>query len=172
MFEPKSGGRLLNGKAFNRHILVQDGSGSIDHSTLCFWLAERSAKDMAEKLAVAAVPLAQALVELRDWAGRALGEDRPRHTGWEQVTGVWSNGAAADQPWLASAYARVGLPVPWDFRASRCCRTLFYLVDGPPEIDWTGLVPHDALDDAIGQAMQVQRALGMLGLDLDGPRGR
>ena len=51
----------------------------------------------------------------------------------------------------------------WGYRDGRCCRTLFNLVGGPPEIDWTGFTAHDALDDAVGQAMQVQKAMGILG---------
>ncbi len=157
MFEARDRGRLFNGQGFNRHILLQDGAGTIDHGTLCFWMKEKSAHKMADALEKKAVPLQNALHDLLNWPGTVK-----EGMTWAQVETIWSNGAAFDQPILAMAFQRLGAPVPWHYRASRCCRTLFNLVGGPPEVDWTGLVPHDALDDSIGQAMQVQQAFGQL----------
>lgn len=157
MFEARDRGRILNGKGFNRHVLVQDGAGTIDHSTIAFWLQEKSAAKMGRALAERAEPLFAVLSALEQWPGEVV-----EGMTWDQVETVWSNGAAFDQPILASAYSKMGRNPPWHYRASRCCRTLFDLAGGAPTIDWTGLTPHDALDDSIGQAMQVQSAMALL----------
>lgn len=156
LFEPKSGGKILNNKAFNQYILVQDGSGSIDHSTLCFWLTEKSALKMGTALSTEARHLAEVLGAFIQWPEQEL------DLSWEAIEGVWAKPDVFDLPVLKSAFNRVGRDAPWDRRASRDAQTLFSLVGGAPEIDWTGFTHHDALDDAIGQAMQVQMALGKL----------
>jgi len=157
LFEPVSGGKILNGKGFNRHILVQDGSGVIDHSTLCFWLTEKSAGKMGKELSEKADPLAEVLRDFVSWPFLA------HQLNWEAIGGVWAMPSDFDLPIIKSAFARLGADVPWDRRKTRDARTLFDLVGGKPEIDWTGMIPHDALDDAVGQAQQVQIAMGMLG---------
>ncbi len=156
LFEPVSGGKVLNGKAFDRHVLVQDGSGTIDHGTLCFWLAEKSAARMGKALSERAVFLGRALEELVAWPMETHG------LSWEAVEGVWAKPADFDLPILKSAFAQFGMDVPWDRRTTRCVNTLFSLVGGTPEVDWTGLIHHDARDDAVGQAMQVQKAMAAL----------
>ena len=156
LFEPKSGGKILNSKAFDCHILVQDGCGVIDHSTLAFWLQEKSAARMGEKLEEEAVPLPQALQEFIGWPSEFnLGVP------WGDIGAVWAKPSNFDLSILASAFARFGIDPPWDHRKTRCARTLFSIT-GEPEIDWGGFVHHDAKDDAIGQAMQVQKAMGLL----------
>ncbi len=156
LFEPVSGGKILNGQGFKRYTLLQDGSGTIDHSTVAWWLQEASASKMGAALETEAVPLLQALDELDSFPMKAKG------LSWEAIGGVWAAPSDFDIPILKSAYARFGLGVPWERRATRDARTLFSIVGGKPEIDWTGFTAHDALDDAIGQAMQVQKAMGML----------
>lgn len=153
LFEAKSGGKLYNGRGFNRHVLVQDGVGTIDHGTLCFWLGEKSAPKMGLDLSTKADPLSIVLADLVGWLKIEFNLD------WNAIEGVWSKGADFDLPVIRLAFNRLGLDVPWDGRAGRCVRTLFSLT-GEPEIDWTGFTHHDALDDAIGQAMQVQIAMG------------
>ena len=156
LFEPLFGGKILNGKGFNRHVLVQDGGGTIDHGTVCFWLAEKSAAKMAEELSTKADFLGHVLQAFVDWPVKA------HDLSWEAITGVWASPSDFDIPIMKSAFARTGMSVPWDRRATRDARTLFNLVGGRPEIDWAGFVAHDAYDDAVGQAMQVQKAMGLL----------
>lgn len=155
LFEPVSGGKILNGKGFNKHVLVQDGTGTVDHGTIAFWLQEASAKKMGEALEKRADSLHEVLEAFTSWPELEADLD------WKTVGGVWANPSDFDLPILKSAYARFGSDVPWDRRATRDARTLFELVGGRPEIDWTGMTPHDAFDDAVGQAMQVQKAIGM-----------
>lgn len=156
LFEPLFGGKILNGKGFNRHVLVQDDQGTVDHGTLCFWLQERSAAKMGEELSTRASHIAEVLLDFIDWPKGAC------DLSWDAIGGVWASPSDFDIPILKSAFARVGGNPPWDRRATRDARTLFNLVGGKPEIDWTGFTPHDAYDDAVGQAMQVQKAMGML----------
>ncbi len=158
LFEPFSGGKVLNGKGFMRHVLVQDGAGSVDHATIAWWLLEASAAKMGKALADRAVTLADALEDFLRWPTRA------HELSWEAITGIWAKPATFDLPIMSSAYAALGHRPPWDRRATKCAQTLFALAGGRPDIDLTGLTPHDALDDAVGQAQQVQAAMGVLGI--------
>jgi exodeoxyribonuclease VIII len=156
LFDPNWGGRVYNDRGFNRHVLVQDGGGSIDHGTLCFWLQEAGGAAMGKDLSDRAEFLSDVLRAFVAWPKEAIGLD------WSAVGGVWAMGADFDLAVLKSAFARFGMAVPWHYRAARCCRTLFALNGERPQIDWTGFRSHDALDDAVGQAMQVQKAMGQL----------
>lgn len=155
LFEPVSGGKILNGKGFNQHVLVQDGIGTMDHSTIAWWLTEASAKKMGMAMMEQALPINNVLQQFHEW---------PAVHGltWEAITGVWAMPADFDLPILKSAFNSLGGDVPWNRRATRDARTLFSLVGGPPAVDWTGMTHHDAFDDALGQAMQVQIAMGLL----------
>jgi exodeoxyribonuclease VIII len=157
-FEAQHRGRVFNGKGFNRFTMVQEGAGTVDHGTLGFWI-EQVAKNPSHPIVngmAEAVPLRSALVDLLSWPGEVF-----EGSTWANVRTVWAKPSNFDLSVLASAFANVlGVDPPWDHRSTRCARTLFHLTGGEPTVDWTGLVPHDALDDAIGQAMQVQVALG------------
>lgn len=155
LFEAKSGGKILNGKGFNDHVLLQDGAGTVDHGTVAWWLLNRSSEAMGNALSTKANPLNYVLEKFLMWPKDAA------DLSWDAIEGVWSKGADFDLPILQSAYARLGMIVPWNMRAGRCVRTLFALTGGEPEIDWTGMAQHDAFDDAVGQAMQVQKAMGV-----------
>ena len=156
LFEPISGGKILNGKGFNEYVLIQDGAGSIDNGAVAFWFQEASVAKMGKALAETASPLPDVLKRFVEWPTEVHGLT------WEAIQGVWANPSDFDLPILKSAFSRCNADVPWDRRATRDARTLFSLVGGKPEIDWTGFTAHDALDDAVGQAMQVQKAMGLL----------
>lgn len=161
MFEARSGGRLLNGKGFNRFVRVSPYNGEVDHDTMDFWLGQVAANP-AHPIVKGwgkADPLDQVLMALVLWPGDVF-----EGMTWGSVETVWAKPSNFDLPILQSAFARCGLPVPWDHGSTRCARTLFHATGhgrSGPAVDRTGLVGHDALDDAIGQAMQVQTALGM-----------
>lgn len=159
-FEPRSGGRILNrsDQTFNEYVLLQDGAGSIDHGTLAWWLtqpAEAQAR-LAGGLQKRARPLQEVLTALTEWPERCL------NTSWELIDGVWCNGLGFDVPVLASAFAKIGRTPPWSYRAGRDTRTLFEVAGGTPTVDGVGLTSHDASDDAMFQAMQVQAAMALV----------
>lgn len=155
-FEPRHGGKILNDKGFNKHVIYQDGIGSVDHGTLGFWLTEKSAAQMGENLENKADFLQNVLQAFVKFPKEALGID------WDGIGDVWASPDHFDLPILKSAFVKTGGDVPWNRRNTMDARTLFKLVGGRPEIDWTGMTYHDAFDDAVGQAMQVQKALGIL----------
>lgn len=75
---------------------------------------------------------------------------------------IWGNGAASDNVILRGAYERSQLPTPWSFRNDRCYRTLRALA---PEVKFESVgVAHNALDDAKGQAMHLNKVFMALGL--------
>jgi exodeoxyribonuclease VIII len=169
LFEPKSGGRIHDGKGFRQAVKIQDGAGSIDHDTLCFWLNQSNSNYMGNLLAKEALLLDDVLQRLIFWPRNVglfpegeFNPDSEISNLWSWVEGIWAKPSNFDLPILQSAFALFGMEPPWDHRATRCARTLFALVGGDPEIDWTGLIRHDALDDAIGQAQQVQKAMAIL----------
>jgi hypothetical protein len=77
--------------------------------------------------------------------------------------GIWAHGAAADVPWLDSAYSALGMKVPWDYRRVRDTRTLFWLAKA---LGWEPApregVAHTAAQDALDQARDVVSALDHL----------
>ncbi len=162
IFEPKSGGKIDNANGFNRHVIFQDGAGSVDHGTLGFWLTEKNAKLMGENMQNHADFLPNVLKDFAEWPAKLLGS-------WDSIGRIWAKPSVFDVTILKSAYNRLGGDVPWGRRAVRDCYTVWDIVGGEPAVDWTGLTAHDAFDDAVGQAMQLQKAAGQLeavGLEL------
>jgi len=70
---------------------------------------------------------------------------------------VWGNGADFDNLILSSAYARAGIPLPWNRFRNRCYRTLSSLFPDTPRS--ISRVEHNALDDAISQAQHAMQLL-------------
>lgn len=152
LFEPANGGKILNDKPFNRYTLLQDGMGAIDASTFAWWLQQPHAAKVGKKLDEEGVLLGDALADFVKWPEEAAGLK------WDDIGGIWAKPSNFDIAILHTAFAKHGVNQPWAHRITRCARTLFASAGGEPEIDWTGLVAHDAFDDALGQAMQVQKA--------------
>ncbi len=155
MFDAHDGGVLHNGKGFNQFVTLQDGGGSVDHGTLCFWLQQPGAARFGAALQSSAKPLKTVLQLFNKWPKDVLGIE------WSTVQGVWAMPVDFDLPILRSAYAHWNQDVPWNRRATRDARTLFSIT-GYPSVDKTGFRQHDALDDAVVQAMQVQKAMGQI----------
>lgn len=76
----------------------------------------------------------------------------------ETPTFVWGNGATFDNAILRHAYEGIGVKAPWGYREDRCFRTLKAMFPdvGPPEAP---KVEHNALDDAVAQALHAQLLL-------------
>lgn len=115
---------------------------TVSGSTLLWWMDQDvlARKRMLEGQQ-AAVPLPVALAK-----ATAL---------LDHNTYVWGNGAAFDNAILANAYESCDMQVPWHFRNDRCFRTIKQLNLDVRAPSYDG-VEHDALDDAIRQALHLQ----------------
>jgi len=80
-------------------------------------------------------------------------------------TAVWGNDATFDNVIIRSAFKAVGLPVPWSFKNDKCYRTIANLLPKgrQPVFERSGTA-HNALDDAITQALHLQKVYKELGL--------
>ena len=151
-FERVNRGRVHNEKGFSRFVLLQDGAGTIDTSTVAWWLQQPGARRLGEKMEKEGVLLTAALDEFVKWPEEKLG------VGWESIGGIWSHGASFDIPILQSAFAVCGREVPWRYNVTRCTRTLYEL-NGYPDVDRSGLIEHDGFEDAVYQALCVQACM-------------
>ncbi len=156
LFEPISGGKIRIEQGFNQYVLLQDAVGSIDHGTIAWWMQEKSAVKMGIAMETEALLLGDVLQNFVEWPMASW------RISWEAISGVWANPADFDLPILRSAFALFGQDIPWDRRSTRDARTLFQLVGGQPDVDGTGFTYHDAFDDAVMQAMAVQKAMGQV----------
>lgn len=77
---------------------------------------------------------------------------------------IWANGPQFDVSILEAAYHAVQLPTPWHYRAPRDFRTITEAAGMTPSDFCNYGEAHNALDDAIAQAMTVCEAYKRLGL--------
>lgn len=76
---------------------------------------------------------------------------------------LWGNGVDFDNVILGSLYDAFGLRKPWSFGRNRCYRTMKNLGIGPRKpANHTG-IPHNALDDAVTQAVHLQEIMAAIG---------
>ena len=105
-------------------------------------------------------------------AGRAALEETPKTDFGSALDGfamwlgndaiMWGNGAAFDNVILRNAYDKFGLVCPWGHWNDRCYRTLKNLM---PELRAERVgAHHSALDDALTQAIHMQKLVAKLGL--------
>jgi exodeoxyribonuclease VIII len=113
----------------------------IDAGTVMWWLHADRAPAREALLANEMVDIGSALSGFAEWFG---GTSMP----------VWGNGATFDNVILRHAFQRYGLPCPWHFGHDRCYRTMKNLAPHVL-IERTG-THHDALDDAVSQALHLQ----------------
>jgi hypothetical protein len=108
------------------------------------WWADQS-EEARKALEPDQLPLTTVLLDFFKW--------------WDAVGGehIWSHGANFDEVLLKSAIAAVGLDSPWAFWNVRCCRTVLALNNRRPLRDKG--THHNALDDAVAQAVAVSAAL-------------
>lgn len=86
-------------------------------------------------------------------------------SGGPAATRVWGNGAEFDNAIVASLYETYGQSAPWRFYNNRCFRTLKNLNNDPHQtLQRFDGVKHNALDDAIHQAISAKRLLKPLRL--------
>ena len=155
-FEAKSGGRVLNGKAFNAY--VREPMGVYDADTVLWWMdqSDPARRRLIEGMSENGEPLSTALYLLENWPTHAL------DCTWRDIEHVWAKPVTFDLPILSSAYRACGKnEPPWSYRAGRDVRTVYWLLGDPPEMAEVG-VAHDAVDDCLYQICELQAVLGRL----------
>jgi hypothetical protein len=164
---------VLQRRGFLRRVDVKDAvdhSAGIDGDTLRFWLNQ---KDEAIKALVGtdSVPLKTALEDLRQYAVHRWPKSDDKffagHSQFPVSCLVWANSPDFDCKILEHAFQRVEDMFPFRFFQFRCLRTLKDLAwpNGPDSIPKfaTG-AKHDAMADAVNQALIVQAGYKALGL--------
>lgn len=74
---------------------------------------------------------------------------------------LWGNGSMFDNAILAAAYDKMGLAIPWSYKADMCLRTLRAIPGVPACPQFIG-TKHNALDDAKCQAAHLALILDHL----------
>lgn len=119
--------------SFYRRVDLEDAVRcglSMDAETVKWWMGQ--ADGVRAEWIGKGVGLENALLGFKHWLG--------------EVDELWGCGADFDNAILGAAYEAVGLPVPWNFRANRCYRTVKALAPGL-RVEREGY-HHHALDDA------------------------
>lgn len=75
---------------------------------------------------------------------------------------VWGNGATFDVSIIESILTQASIPFPWKYPSVRCYRTLKQTNEKFKEVERKG-VHHNALDDALFQAENIQNYLKVSG---------
>lgn len=78
---------------------------------------------------------------------------------------VWGNGAMFDNAILTHMYNSAHMARPWSYKGDRCYRTVRALtkqLHPQADVDVSHGEAHNALDDAIAQALSLQKMLAVL----------
>ena len=123
-----------------------DSGATVSGATVMWWLKQHDDARLAISDPHSAQPIREVLGDFDSYVRRTVGYD---------IDGVWGNGAAFDNVVLAESYRRLGMEPPWPYWLDRCYRTKKNL---HPTVrpDHT-VTPHNALDDAVTQALHLQR---------------
>lgn len=126
------------------------------------WWNDQSAE--AQAAFANPIDLRQACIRFSNWLNNQSEEPTSAE---DQNIRLWCNGPHFDEAILAAVYRAVLLPVPWHYRAPRDFRTITEAA-GMTSADYSNYgEAHNALDDAIAQAMTVCEAYKRLGLQHD-----
>lgn len=144
-FDPETGEM---GPEFSKTIDAKTGGGTVDISTIEWWLVQSS--EARSAILVNQIPLDDALLQFREFISE--------HSD-EKFVQIWGNGATFDNAILRRSYERQEIPCPWRYCNDRDVRTIVELgktigFDARTAIPFEG-IPHNALDDARHQAKYV-----------------
>ncbi|EMY8362408.1 3'-5' exoribonuclease [Escherichia coli] len=144
-FDPETGEM---GPEFSKTIDAKTGGGTVDISSIEWWLVQSS--EARSAILVNQIPLDDALLQFREFISE--------HSD-EKFVQVWGNGATFNNVILRRSCERQGIPCPWRYHNDRDVRTIVELgktigFDARTAIPFEG-VPHNALDDARHQAKYV-----------------
>ena len=127
---------------------------SLDASTVEWWIAQAPAAKAETFTSDECYPLQDTILRFASWM-RSAGDPRD--------TAVWGNGATFDNVVLRSAYRAVGLEPGWSFRNDKCYRTVVGLCPTNIPFERVGIY-HCAVDDAVSQALHLQKVYAAMGL--------
>ena len=115
----------------------------VDADTIEWWMDSEQMLPRQRWLAEPKVAIDEALLAFNEWYGP------------DDTLPVWGNGATFDNVILSNAFLTLGIDKPWGYRADRCFRTFKTAI--LPVVKNAGPVAHHALDDAINQALWLQK---------------
>lgn len=158
VFDPNADNVPASG-LFYRVILLDSARahGSVDRSTELWWeaqSAEARQHIFSEHAQAIALSMPAAVQHFNDFVG-------------SRDAAIWGNGATFDNVVIRSAFRSCGIDPIWSFRNDKCYRTVINLLpkDKQPEFVRHG-TSHNALDDAITQAVYLQKCLKALSITL------
>ncbi len=139
------------GRRFHQRISIDSclkHGLTVDGNTIEWWMEQSAeARDIFKRTSL---PLDRVLIDLAMWLD------------WSEVDEVWANGSDFDFPIIANAFKAIGAGnPPWPYFKIRDFRTIkkMYAKDVADAAMVVPLVRHDALEDAIAQAMTLQHLL-------------
>lgn len=134
-----------------------DAGMQIDASTVLWWMQQ---SDEARKSTFGGV-----VISLHDACVALAGFVNQVSAHTMKDAAMWGNGATFDNVIIRSAFKAVGIDPPWSFRNDKCYRTVINLLpeNRQPPFERSGTA-HNALDDAITQALYLQKVYKELGL--------
>ncbi|ENJ9410025.1 3'-5' exoribonuclease, partial [Escherichia coli] len=144
-FDPQTGEM---GPEFNKTIDMKTGGGTVNISTIEWWLQQSSEARTA--ILTDKIPMDDALLQFREFIDENSGEF---------FVQVWGNGSNFDNVILRRSYERQDIPCPWRHTNDRDVRTMVALglvidFDARSVITFEG-ERHNALHDARYQAKYV-----------------
>ncbi len=148
MFDPVTGDVLAQFYRTIDRASCEAAGLTADASTEAWWAGQSQAA--RDALLMDTSPLSEVLESFAGWWLAQRGER------------LWAHAPNFDETLLAAAYRACGVGHPWQFWNVRCTRTIYALAGVKP--DRTVGTHHNALDDAIAQAVAVHRAFAALGL--------
>jgi hypothetical protein len=150
-FDPDKGAL---GSKFYCNIMGNPSYGLSSDAATRAWWAEQSF-EAREALLHKQLDLVVALKRFGVWF-EGIAED-------PATVRIWAHGPEFDVSILGWAYRAVELPEPWHYRAPRDCRTLLEAAGMDPTSDFPPVgTEHNALDDAVSQALGVMEAFHRL----------
>lgn len=128
--------------------LQQQMGMKIDAATVVWWMRQNAMAKTVFKDGVGADPV---------FALGAFSE----FINYERNTCIWGNGSDFDNLLLGDMYDAFSIKRPWSYSKNRCYRTMKNLYGVPGIQERTG-VQHNALDDAVTQALHLQEIFNWL----------
>jgi hypothetical protein len=140
------------GRRFHQRISIDSclkHGLTVSGNTIEWWMGQSA--EARKIFCIPGLPLDRVLIDLATWLD------------WSQVDEVWANGSDFDGPIIANAYRAIGAGnPPWAYFKLRDYRTIrkMYPKALAKSLEHAPAVKHDALEDAIAQALTLQALMG------------